>query len=102
MNDLKKTADVDNEGTGDWDPLFDYLESERGHQLASRVIDIVEDIKKAALEKSAVHATFEIRLQATVIVVVILATSILTYFERFDSSIGVLFGTLVGYIYGKR
>src|SRR5260221_977273 len=79
-------------------PFLEYLESANGHELASRLLGIVEDIKKSALHKSTSHAIFEKILQATIIVVVVVATSLLTYFQRFDTSIAVLFGTFVGYI----
>ncbi len=86
----------------DFSPLFEYLKTEQGHQLASRIVGIVEDVKKATLEKSSTHAIFEKWVQAAVIVVVVVAASVLSYFGKFETSIGVLFGTLVGYIFGKR
>lgn len=86
----------------DLSPLFEYLKTDKGHELASRIVGIVEDIKKATLEKSSTHAIFEKWLQAAVIIVVVAAASILSYFGKFETSVGVLFGTLVGYIFGKR
>jgi hypothetical protein len=83
-------------------PFLAYLESERGHELASRLLKIVEDIKKATLENTARHAKFEKWLQVMIILVVVVSSSILTYFGKFDSTIGVLFGTLVGYLFGKK
>ena len=83
-------------------PFLAYLESDKGHELASRTLKIIEDIKKATLENTSSHAKFEKWLQVIIIVIVIAASSILTYFGKFDSTIGVLFGTSVGYLFGKK
>ncbi len=84
------------------DPFFEYLKSDKGHEILSRTIKIFEDIKIATLEKSTSHAKFEKWIQGLIVIIVIVATSILTYLGKFDSSIGVLFGTLVGYLFGKK
>lgn len=68
----------------------------------TRVLAVVEDVKKYTLEKTTNHAAFEKWLQAGIIFVVIVAASILSYLGKFDTSLGVLFGTLVGYIFGKK
>jgi hypothetical protein len=82
--------------------FFEYLHSEKGHEVASRILGIVEDLKKAALVRSSEHAKFERLLQVGTVVVVVVAASFLTYAGKFDASLGVLFGTLVGYLFGKR
>lgn len=88
----------------EWDasPFFEYLKTQQGHEVTTRIISIIEDVKKAALEKSASHAIFEKWLQGAIIVIVIIATSILSYLGKFETSVGVLFGTLVGYIFGRK
>lgn len=83
-------------------PFLAYLESDKGHELASRTLKIIEDIKKATLEKTSSHAKFEKWLQVLIIAIVVVSSSVLTYFGKFDSSVGVLFGTLVGYLFGKK
>lgn len=90
------------DGNLDFNPFLDYIQTDKGHELASRTIGIIEDIKKATLENSSAHAIFEKWMQSGVIIVVIIAASLLSYFGKFETSIGVLFGTLVGYIFGKR
>ncbi|TCS33101.1 hypothetical protein EDC30_11842 [Paucimonas lemoignei] len=92
------------EGKGDNDlqPLLNYLQSQQGHDIASRILSIVEDVKKATLEKTTSHAAFEKWLQAGIIVIVVIASALLSYLGKFDTSLGVLFGTLVGYIFGKK
>ncbi|MEW5754867.1 MAG: hypothetical protein AB1810_01045 [Pseudomonadota bacterium] len=83
-------------------PFLAYLESDKGHELASRTLKIIEDIKKATLENNASHAKFEKWLQVGIILTVVLSSTFLTYFGKFDSTVGVLFGTLVGYLFGKK
>jgi hypothetical protein len=65
-------------------------------------LSVVEDVKKSTLEKTTSHAVFEKWLQAGIIFVVVVAASLLSYLGKFDTSLGVLFGTLVGYIFGKK
>lgn len=86
----------------DLQPFLGYLKSPQGHEIATRLLSVVEDIKKSTLEKTTSHAVFEKWLQAGIIIVVILASSVLSYLGKFDTSLGVLFGTMVGYIFGKR
>lgn len=97
---VEQHAEQDDE----WDvsPFFEYLKTPQGHEVTTRMLSIVEDVKKAALDKSSSHAIFEKRLQATIIIIVIISTSILSYLGKFETSVGVLFGTLVGYIFGRK
>ena len=105
MNDERNeqvTDDNEEDEQVDISPLVEYLKTDKGHELASRIVGIVEDVKKATIEKASAHGLFEMWLQAGVIVVVVVAASVLSYFGKFETSVGVLFGTLVGYIFGKR
>ena len=86
----------------DFRPLFIYLQSPQGHEISTRLLSVVEDIKKSTLEKTTSHAAFEKWLQAGIIFVVVVAASLLSFLGKFDTSLGVLFGTLVGYIFGKK
>jgi hypothetical protein len=90
------------ESSNDLQTILGYLQSPQGHELTSRLLAVVEDIKKSTLEKNSSHAAFEKWLQAGIIFLVVSASSILAYLGKFDTSLGVLFGTLVGYIFGKK
>jgi hypothetical protein len=83
-------------------PILDYLQSPQGHEIAARMLTVIEDVKKSTLEKTTGHAAFEKWLQAGIIFIVVAASSILSFLGKFDTSLGVLFGTLVGYIFGKK
>ena len=93
--------------------FFEYLQSKEGHKLASRVVTLIEDIKKVTLDRNAelsklqMEATKDHRkntmiFQGMIIIAVIGATVALVLSGKFDSTVGVLFGTLIGYIFGKR
>lgn len=97
--ELEKTEDNEEASV---EPFFEYLKSDKGHEIFKRVIAIIEDVKKATLDRTTDHAKFEKLLQVVIILVVVISTSLLTYFGKFDSSVGVLFGTLVGYLFGKK
>ena len=71
---------------GDVGPFLAYLESDKGHELASRTLKIIEDIKKATLNSTSSHAKFEKWVQVIIIVIVVVASSALTYFDKFDSN----------------
>jgi hypothetical protein len=103
-DDDKHLPDIAPEETEEVDlyPFFDYLKTDRGHEVVTRILSIIEDVKKATIEKSASHAIFEKWLQAGIIIVVVVATSALTYLGKFEPSVAVLFGILVGYIFGRR
>lgn len=99
---LVEREKLEDEENIDVSPFLYYLESEQGHELASRVLAIFEDIKKATIQTSTSHAKFEKWLQAMIVLVVVGAASILTYLGKFDSTLGVLFGTLLGYLLVKN
>ncbi len=86
----------------DFTPFFNYLQSQPGHEVVNRLLSLVEDVKRSTLEKSTAHAMFGMGFQAAIVLVVIVATSVLTYLGKFEPSVAVLFGLLVGYIFGRR
>ncbi len=101
-NEIELTHHIKPTDEPDFKPLFTYLQSQQGHEIATRLLSVVEDVKKSTLEKTTSHAAFEKWLQAGIIFVVVVASSTLSYLGKFDTSLGVLFGTMVGYIFGKK
>jgi hypothetical protein len=98
---------------GEWTPFWEYLKSPQGHEVASRVLALFEEIKKATLDKSAEQGRLQAELshrqgrnllvlQEVVFGTVVLAVSGLTYVGKFEPALGVLLGTLVGYFFGRR
>ena len=89
--------------------LFAYLESKQGHEIANATVKLLADalgmvdgFKKAALQQSTLNLRFEKVLQLVVIVAVLIAVSGLTYFDKFNSPVALLLGTLVGYAFGRK
>ncbi len=85
----------------DFAPLVDYLKSPQGHEIASRVVGLIEDVKKATLDKNYSHAKFNRWLEAGVIVVVISVVAALSLGDKLNPTVGVLLGSVVGYFFGK-
>jgi hypothetical protein len=94
-------------------PLLEYLKSPQGHELASRIVTLIEEIKKVTLDKGAEQTKLSIELtnryrrnliilQGAVFVIAILSASILSYYDKFNTALGILFGTLVGYFFGRE
>ncbi len=84
-----------------WTPFFDYLKSENGHQIASRILGLIEDVKKATLDKNYSHAKFNRVMEASVIVAVIVVVAWLSIIDKLNPTVGVLLGSVVGYFFGK-
>ncbi|MGD9102906.1 MAG: hypothetical protein PVH97_12850 [Desulfobacterales bacterium] len=83
-------------------PFIEYLQTEKGHQMAARILGMAEDFKKMLLYKSGSHSLVEKWQLAIVIFAIVGAVTVLTLFDKFDPAIGILFGVLVGYIIGKK
>lgn len=83
-------------------PFVDYLKSPQGHEIASRVVGIVEDVKKATIDKNYSHAIFNRWLEAGVIVVVVGAVVGLSVVDKLNPTVGVLLGSVVGYFFGRN
>lgn len=86
----------------DTSPLFDYLGSEKGHEVISRVIAYFESNKKTVVDALTKQAAAERWFQISIIIVVIIAATTLAVMDKFSAPIGLLFGTLIGYVFGKR
>ncbi len=83
-------------------PFFEYLQSRQGHEVASRVIGIIEDVKKATIDKNYSHAKFNRWMEAGVLVVVIVAIVGLSVIDKLNPTVGVLPGSVVGYFFGRN
>jgi hypothetical protein len=97
----------------DFSPFFDYLKSTNGHEIASRVIGLIEGLKKNTLDIHAEQTRLDLQLthkfksrfiflQGVVFLSTLVVASILVYYDKFNGTVGLLFGTLVGYFFGKK
>jgi len=83
-------------------PFFKYLQSPQGHEVASRILTMFDELKKGTLSQAGGQVRLDKWLQITIVLTVIAASTILAVLEKFSPTIGVLFGTLLGYVFGRR
>jgi hypothetical protein len=94
--------DRDQEEAPEQSPLMQYLTSDKGYTLASRLLEIIEDVKKDYFERPRRIAILEKWQIAIIFGAVVFAVTLLTLFDKFSPAVGILFGVLVGYIIGKK
>lgn len=85
----------------DWSPFFDYIQSVQGHEVVSRLLTMVEDIKKLAIERSHAHSQTNQWLNFGVIGLIVAAVVALSVFGKMDATTGTMLGTAAGYFFGK-
>lgn len=77
---------------------FDYLQTPQGHEVAKRLLGILERIANAKVDRDATAIRLERLVQIGIIVLVVAASTTLAIADKFNATIGLLFGTLVGYV----
>ena len=73
----------------DVSPFMDYLQSPQGHEIASRLVGIIEEVKKVTLDKNFSHAKFNRWMEAGVIVVVIGSVVLLSIMDKLNPTVGM-------------
>ncbi len=78
-------------------PLLDFLKTESGNKFGESIVNLINNFSQKY------HTTHKWDTVAKVgcIIVVVIATSGLLYLGKFEPSVGVLFGTIIGYLFGK-
>ena len=93
-------------------PFLDYLQTKQGHELASRVVSLIEALQKATTEAGAEQKKREIefqhnttrlwmKLQAGAIVAIIISAVALAWHGKLDATVATLMATLFGYFLGR-
>ena len=82
--------------------FLDLLETENGRRVAEKLLEVFESIQHKGTEKDLKVSAIEQIATIILIALVIGSVTWLTYAGKFTPSLGVLFGTLVGYVYGKN
>lgn len=85
----------------DLGPFFRYLKSEQGHEIAKQVIIIFEQLRTNGFAQNTKLKAIDTWLRYVLVLSVIIAAVVLSLYDKFDSTIGVLFGTLIGYFFGR-
>ncbi len=116
VQDPEKTSEVSESQEefeeAPYPPFLDYLQSKEGHELASRILSIIEDIKKATIESSAeLHKRDSeynhkiqrlwLCLQCAVFGTTIVVAALLAWHGKLDATVAALMGTLFGYFLGR-
>lgn len=94
-------------------PIIAYFASPQGHEVLTRILTILENLKRATIDttvdqqKRALefqHATWRFWMWAQIglVLAAIGTAGILAWHGRLDGGIGTLIGTLVGYVFGKN
>ncbi len=78
--------------------LFDFLTTPEGREFGKHCLEHITQY----LSNAGQNQRTELWVRAIVILAIIIVVALLTYYGKFDSSTGVLMGTLVGYIFGKK
>ena len=86
----------------DFSPIIAYLQSPQGHEIASRVVGLIEGVKKATIDKSYSQAKFNRWMEVSVMIVVIGAIVGLSFADKLNPTVSVLLGSVVGYFFGKN
>ncbi|MBM1143646.1 hypothetical protein GN155_007650 [Alcanivorax sp. ZXX171] len=95
-------AQVEGEEEINVSPFLDYLQSSQGHEIASRLVGIIEEVKKVTLDKNFSHAKFNRWMEAGIIVVVIASVVLLSVMDKLNPTVGMLLGSVVGYFFGRH
>ena len=82
-------------------PFFEWLQTDKGHEIAGRMMTIIEDLKRRGLEKSSTMAMVEAVGRYAVVIIAIVVAAYLAWHGKLDSTVSMLFGTLVGFFFGK-
>lgn len=94
-------------------PIIAYLSSPQGHEVVTRVLTMLENLKKATIDQTVdqqkralefQHGTWRFWMWAQIGLVVsaIGTAGLLAWHGRLDAGVGTLIGTLVGYVFGKN
>ena len=114
MDEVKDKSEAQPPGDQEVDDLgeetlLDYLQSDKGHEILSQVLAMAKDAISSGLHKATVERDYAKQrardlyiFQGLVFVATVIPASLLTYYDKFSTPIGILFGTLLGYVFGRR
>ena len=81
--------------------VVSYLSTERGHEIASRVIMLVENWQKGLATRGTLTAKWDRIGQMAVIAAVLVVAAALSFAGKFTSEVGIVLVALLGYALRK-
>jgi rubrerythrin len=78
-------------------PLLDLLKTPSGE----KIVDTVANLLNSFSQKDRSKHTMETIVKLLCITAVIFATFFLSLYGKFEPSVGVLFGSVIGYLFGR-
>lgn len=88
--------ETEGEATADWRPMLEYLNSERGHEVAKRVLGIVEGFQQGFAQRGTTAAKWDRWIQAGIIASVLILVATLAVLGKFTNEIGIVVVSLLG------
>lgn len=82
--------------------FWKYLESEQGNDIANRCLSIFESLQKIITEKNHTSGKHELHIKLAAVIAIVSAIITLSLLDKFDPSIGVVLGTIIGYLFSKK
>lgn len=97
VNNAPPAEQPEQTASEDWAPVLDYLKSPQGHEVAQRVLGIVETLQKNTLVRGNSVAKWDRVIQAAIVAAVLLSGTVLAALGKFTSEIGVVLVAVLGY-----
>src|SRR5258708_36276888 len=93
--------------------LMDYLDTERGHEIAKTLLDLWKEIQKATLGSKSEQTIEQLKtqsrswrmdvvIQSALASVVIVSAVVLAWHGKMDATITGFLGVALGYVLGKK
>lgn len=93
--------------------IWEYLQTDRGHQIADKIVTIIADLKNTATETFSSERNarlnaeialrkFQHKVQLVVFALAAILVAGLSIFSKLDPGVSMLLGTMVGYFFGRN
>lgn len=93
--------------------FWDYLQTEKGHNIADKIVTIFADLKNTAtstiskerderLKAEIGYKKFQQIVQISVFAIAAIVVSSLSFLGKLDPGVSMLMGTMVGYFFGRN
>ncbi len=113
MPKKKPEKQIESEGMDFGTFVLEFIKSDQGNKILSRLFDMYEQIKqsfdkrtesihKFNLEFGRIDRRNSFILIGGILGSIIICSTVLSILEKFHTPIGILFGTLIGFLIGRE